>query len=394
MRRFVLLLALLSAFPPLATDMYIPAIPSLVESWQQPLTIVNLTLVCFFITYCISLLVYGPLSDRFGRKPPLLSGIAIFMAASLLCALSANVWLLILARIFQGLGAGAASSISLAMARDRLASGQRERVLSQVSIIMALAPMVSPMIGSLILQAWSWPWIFVAQGIMGLLAFVGVLTTPESHSGSAAEAASAHVQRYKGVLINSRFMGLVACNMVTALPLFAFIAGSSSIYISRFAMSETTFSIFFGANAACFMAGSTTCMRFGRRLGTLTMITTGYSGVALGGLLMLSPLFSGHWHYALPMALITFSLGLSRPPSNNLALEQVDKDAGTASSAMVFSYFICGALAMLLVSLDWPDKIIFTAWLALASGFFSLSLWLLLRRHLRLPKAEEINQQN
>jgi len=103
---FVLLLALLSAFPPLATDMYLPAIPYLERTWQTPLSIVNLTLVFFFVTYCCSMLVYGPLSDRFGRKPPLLTGLLLFIVASLLCAFSVNIWMLIGSQNYPGPGSG------------------------------------------------------------------------------------------------------------------------------------------------------------------------------------------------------------------------------------------------------------------------------------------------
>ncbi len=383
MIRFILLLALLTAFPPLATDMYLPAIPHLVVIWQQPLFTVNLTLVLFFVTYCLSLLVYGPLSDRFGRKPPLLTGLILFIAASLLCAFSVNIWMLIGARIIQATGAGAASAISLAMARDRLESGRREKVLSQVSVIMALAPMVSPMIGSLILEFLSWPWIFIAQGCMGLVALIGVLQTPESHAGGEGSSISALLQSYARVLGNFRLMGVVACNAFIALPLFAFIAGSASIYINEFGMTESLFAVFFGANAFCFMVGSMTCMRFGRKLRTLPMITAGYTGILLGGIWMLSGVFLvGPWQFALPMGIITFSIGLSRPPSNNLALEQVKKDAGTASSTMIFSYFIFGALSMLAVSLDWADTITFIGRLSAASGVTALSLWFLLKKHL------------
>ena len=385
MIRFILLLALLTAFPPLATDMYLPAIPHLVEIWQQPLFIINLTLVLFFVTYCVSLLIYGPLSDRFGRKPPLIIGLFLFILASLFCAFSVNIWMLIGARIIQAMGAGSASAISLAMARDRLESGRREKVLSQVSVIMALAPMISPMIGSFILEFLSWPWIFIAQGFMGLVALVGVFKTPESHKGSEGDSLSALLRSYARVLGNYRLMGVVVCNAFIALPLFAFIAGSSSIYISRFGMEESLFAVFFGANAFCFMCGSMTCMRFGKKIGTLLMISAGYTGILLGGIWMLSGLFlSGPWQFALPMGVITFSLGLSRPPSNNLALEQVKKDAGTASSAMIFSYFICGAMAMLAVSLDWADKIHFIGILSGVSGVIALTLWLLLKRHLHI----------
>lgn len=382
--RFVLLLALLTAFPPLATDMYLPAIPYLVEIWGHPLSIVNLTLVLFFVTYCVSLLFYGPLSDRFGRKPPLISGMLLFIGASLLCAFSTNIWMLIGARIVQGMGAGAASSISLAMARDRLESGARERVLSQVSVIMAIAPMVSPMIGSLIMEYLSWSWVFVVQGLMGIIALAGVLATTESHGGDDAEPLATLLLKYVRIVGNRRFMGVVFCNAVIALPLFAFIAGSSSIYISRFGLSESVFAIFFGLNAFSFMSGSMVCMRFGAKWGTLPMISTGYAGIVFGGMLMLLHPFAGPLGFAIPMGIITFSLGLSRPPSNNLALEQVAVDAGTASSVMVFSYFICGAGSMAVASLDWSDKLTYIGSLSLGSGCVAFVFWLLLKKHLCL----------
>jgi MFS transporter, DHA1 family, multidrug resistance protein len=386
MKRFILLLALLTAFPPLATDMYLAATPHLQEIWQQPLSIINLTLILFFVTYCISLLFYGPLSDRFGRKPPLIGGLLLFIFASLLCALSQNIWMLIGARIIQAMGAGAASAISLAMARDRLESGQREKVLSQISVIMALAPMIAPLIGSLIMEYLSWPWIFISQGLMGIVALAGVIQTPESHGGQEGTSPGALFRSYVRVLSNRRLVGLVFCNAVTSLPLFAFIAASSTIYISRFQLTESLFGLFFGANAFCFMAGSMICMRFGKRIGTFRMITAGYVGIGVGGIWMLTNQFNGHWQLALPMGLVALSLGLSRPPSNNLVLEQVKKDAGTASSTMVFSYFIFGAMAMAAVSLDWSDKIAFIGWMACGSGSVSFALWIVLRKHLHVAK--------
>jgi DHA1 family bicyclomycin/chloramphenicol resistance-like MFS transporter len=174
---------------------------------------------------------------------------------------------------------------------------------------------------------------------------------------------------------------------MAGLPLFAFIAGSASIYIVGYQLPEIKFSLLFGANALCFMAGAMSCLRFGKKIGTLPMISFGYAGVILGGIGILFPLLNGPLRFAVPMGLITFSLGLSRPPSNNLVLEQVKNDAGTASSVMVFTYFLCGALSMVAVSLNWPDKITFIGCLAVLSGLLSLSLWLMLKRHLHLPAA-------
>ena len=116
--RLLFLLALLSAFPPLSTDMYLPAIPLLQKAWHQPLAVVNLTLVGFFVGYCVFLLFYGPLSDRFGRRPLLLVGIGVFILASLLCALADNVISLIVFRVLQAAGAASASALALAISKD------------------------------------------------------------------------------------------------------------------------------------------------------------------------------------------------------------------------------------------------------------------------------------
>lgn len=385
MIRFVLLLALLAAFPPLATDMYLPAIPYLESLWNVPLAVINLTLVLFFATYCVCLLFYGPLSDRFGRKPPLITGIVIYTAASLGCSMAGNVTVLIIARILQASGAAAASAISMAMAKDRLDPKLRQIALGYMAVIMALAPMISPMIGSLIMTHLTWPWIFVAQASMGVVALVSVIMSRESNPDPAPVNLLALVKSYGRVLANGRFMGVVFCASLVGVPHFAFIAGSSSMYISDFHVSENTFALFFAGNALCLMAGSMVCARLSHRLSTLTMMTIGFAGMILGGLVMVLGVIPVPWGLALPMGLISFTGGLSRPPSNNLALEQVVRDTGTASSAMIFCYFIVGALSMAAVSLDWPDKVHYLALTAIASGTVSLAFWVWVKRKIHIP---------
>jgi len=375
MIRLVLFLSLLAAFPPLATDMYLPAIPTLVRIWDQPLSMVNLTLVLFFVVYCIFILIYGPLSDKYGRRPPLMSGILIYIFSCFLCAASFNVYFLIIARMLQAAGAASASSIALAIAKDRLPSHKREKVLSYIAVIIALAPMLAPMIGSLVMVWFSWQWIFILQAVWGIIALSGVFFMEESNLNPADISFRELTTGFSRILRNRNFSFLMACFSILSLPLFAFIASSSFIYITCFNVSETGFAVYFGMNAIFLMAGSYTCARFGSRIGTIRMITLGILGGIAGGILLLFKIASGPMQIMIPMAIISFAFGMSRPPSNNLMLEQVSKNTGTASSLMIFSYFITGAVSMAVVSLEWPDKVFYLGALASLGGVTAFILW-------------------
>ena len=372
-----LLLALLAAFPPLSTDMYLPAIPLLQKNWQQPLSIINLTLVGFFVSYCFFLLIYGPISDRFGRRPPLLAGIAIFIFASLLCALSDNIISLIAFRLLQAAGAAAASALALAISKDVYNGFERERILAYIGVIMSLAPMLAPIFGGWIMAWLSWQWVFVIQAIIGAVAWIGVFQMPEPLKALSATTALQTAGIYFQLLRNRRYVGFSLMMSLVVLPHFAFIAGSADIYITRFGLSEQVFGYFFALNAASIMAGSFACTRF-LGLRTRGLLTAGFAGILIGGLVMFTRLLPGPWGLALPMAVISFSFGLSRPPSNNLVLEQVDRHAGAASSLLIFIYFMLGAFSMWLISLDWADKIRFIGLMGTAVGGIVMCIWLAL----------------
>ncbi|MBU0943724.1 MAG: Bcr/CflA family efflux MFS transporter [Proteobacteria bacterium] len=375
MKKTIGLLALLAAFPPLSTDMYLAAIPLLGDTWQQPLTVVNLTLICFFLTYCCCLLVYGPLSDRYGRRPPLLVGLLLYVGASLLCAIADNVVMLILARTLQGAGAAAASAIVFAICKDLFAGNLRQRVFIQLGIIVAAAPMVAPIIGGWIIESLSWRWIFVLQALLGLLSMLGVWSLKESLTVLKSEGLKEVFRSYLRLMSNMPFFLLTLALACLGIPFFAFIASSSEIYITGLGYSEKVYGYFFAANASAFLVAPLIFSRMARRFSLSRLLPVSYLGVLVSSLPMTNSLFSMPYRLVVPMWLLTFFFSFGRPPGNNLILEQVDSDIGAASSLMVFFFFITGASSMWLISLDWLDKVAVLGWLGMFSATITLLSW-------------------
>jgi DHA1 family bicyclomycin/chloramphenicol resistance-like MFS transporter len=384
MKKLIGLLALLSAFPPLSTDMYLAAIPLLVEQWHEPLATVNLTLVCFFFTYCCFLLIYGPLSDRYGRRPPLLAGISLYVLASLFCALAGSVEVMILARTLQGAGAASASAIALAICKDRFDGQLRQRIFIQIGIIVAAAPMLAPVIGGWIIELSSWRLVFLVQALMGAVTLVGVLRMEESLPSPSSESLSRVVFGYLRLFRNSRYILLALTYAVMGIPFFAFIAASADIYITQLGYSERQYGYFFALNSFAFMVAPIAFSRSVKHVPLMRLLPIGYLGMICSATLMTTHWLPLPWRIALPMWLFTFSFSFTRPPGNNLILEQVDTDVGAASAFMVFIFFITGATAMWAISLDWPDKINTLGWLGVTASTFTICAWFLLTRFVRL----------
>ena len=386
MKKMIGLLALLSAFPPLSTDMYLAAIPLLVEEWQESLAVVNLTLICFFVSYCLFLLIYGPVSDRFGRRPPLLAGVGLYVVACIFCAAAENSSTLIIARTVQGAGAAAASAMAFAICKDRFEGHLRQRIFIQIGIIVAAAPMLAPVIGGWVIKLYSWRLIFILQALMGLVALFGVYRMPESLPAPAKVSFSRVAGSYFRLFGNPRYILLALTFAVTGIPIFAFIAASSDIYITTLGYSGQQFGYFFGLNAAAFMRAPVFFTRMARLFPLLPLLTTGLAGMLGAAVLMLCSPLAAPWRIAVPMWILTFCFSFCRPPSNNLILEQVDQDVGAASSFMVFIFFITGACSMEVISLDWQDKIAVLGWMGVISSSLTLVVWSMISHYLVLSQ--------
>ena len=176
----IVFLALLSALVPLSVDIYLPALPTMTRYFQVAEYKTNLTLILFLVFYSLATLVWGPLSDKYGRRRVLLTGLTGYAIAGVLCALSLNIYELMLFRALQAVGAGAATAVATAIVRDTYQGRKREKILALVQSMAVISPALAPVIGALMLTLTSWRGVFVVQAILGVAAVAGAIAFQET----------------------------------------------------------------------------------------------------------------------------------------------------------------------------------------------------------------------
>ena len=376
-------LSLLTATPALATDMYLSAIPTIAQQWDSSESVIGLSLVLWFVAFSVFLLVWGPISDRMGRRPVLLVGVAVFILASFFCALSVNPLQLIVARILQGVGAASPSTMVMAICRDRFEGETRQKVLGFIGIVMPVIPMIGPMVGAGVMAVGSWRWIFVVQAGMAAVSLVLSFGFRETAEVDRERGVADSFLRYGRLLANGRF---VAANTTMGLalgPLFGFIAFSPILYQKIFGLSEVTFALLFGVNAIAAMVGAGLCVRLSARISQYTLLTASFAGIAAAAI---GTLAFGGLHplsFAAFMAIISMCIGMSRPLCNHLVLEQVTQDIGAASSFLVFYQGMVGAVCMWVVCLPWTAPVTAFGILVLSLSAVILVVWPFLLRALK-----------
>jgi DHA1 family bicyclomycin/chloramphenicol resistance-like MFS transporter len=382
-KTMLVLVALLTSFPMLSTDLYLPAIPLIQEQLNTTVELVNLTLVVFFIFMSISTLICGPLSDRFGRKPVLLYGVALFLAASVGCTLSGSIYTLILARIFQAVGAGAGLAISSAIVKDFFPPEKKAKVFALAAALVGFVPIVAPVIGAQMLRWMSWRGTFAALSLIGLVLFIFVLLFKETNHDCSTDSVPASILRLFVVLKNPAFARLIALFSLTPLPLWGYVGISAILYIQVFGLSEQQFSLFFAANALvsviapfCYLYLS----KFYRPLGIITasIILSAISGVMIVWIGGLRPVF-----LMLSVAVGTFAFNIQRPPLMNLILDQQEKDTGSASALMNSFLTFIGSFGLYFISQAWTDRIRALGMMFIVINIVGLPFWLYAKRHCR-----------
>ncbi|OYP28269.1 multidrug effflux MFS transporter [Rhodopirellula sp. MGV] len=375
-------LGLLAATAPLATDMYLPAIPMLAERWQVPTSTVHLSLVLWFFAYGLMLLFWGSVSDRTGRRPILIIGLSLFIGASLLCAISQDVTQLIGARILQGIGAAGAAAMVMAIARERFEGQERKRTLAWVSVILGFAPMIAPTIGSAILEVASWRVIFIAQGSLAGVSLLATLflyqetaTITARKTSRIAGVTKELFARYGRLLHNPGYLLANGSTSLLSAPLLGFVAYSPVAFIVHFEFTQTQFAMAFGGNAAFVIIGSLICAKLVDRIDDRKLLSLAFMGCLVGGVLLLAFGAQQWLAFSTAMAIYSFFFGLSRPLVNHLVLDYVHEDFGAAASGLVSVQFLCGAAGMAIATAEWQQPFLVFGLLSTVCPVLTLILW-------------------
>jgi len=349
-----LLLGLITAIGPFAIDSYLPALPTLGASLRASPAAVQMSLTVFFIVIGVCQLFYGPISDVFGRKPPIYAGLVIFAVGSVGCALAPTIEVLIAFRAVQAFGACAGMVVPRAIVRDLYTGHEAARLMSLLMLVMSVSPILAPLAGSLVIALWSWREVFAVLAVVAVLCLVmTAVQLPETHPAERrlGKTLAGAFSSYGALLRDPVFMGLsVVCGFGLA-TFFVFIGSAPFVYIEHFGLTPAQFSLAFALNAASFFAMSQLTARLSARFGLAPLIRGSVIGVAVVmSLLAITTLWSGSLALMMSLLFIGFGfLGLLLPAAGVLSMEDHGAVAGSASALLGAIQMITGAVCMSLV---------------------------------------------
>jgi len=374
----ILFLAAISMFPVLSTDLYLPALPNMIDDFIAPEYQVNLTLTLFFVFYAVGLLVWGPLSDRFGRRPVILVGMGAYAVGGLLCAFSGNVLQLIVWRVFQALGAAAGGTVGTAVVKDVYEGRKRDLTLAVVQSMVVLSPLVAPILGSQILRVASWRAVFIVQGAWGSAMLLAGLAYQETLRDRLVGNPLASLKRLAVVFRNRDFALMLTTFTIGSMSSMAFIAASSYIYQVTFGLSEQGYGFFFALFGAFVAIGPPLYIVLSRWFERTTIVTWCLAvSLALGVLVMtVGP--SGPWALILTYGPTAISMSCLRPPATYIMLDQHEADAGSVSGIILAAHMSTGSIMTVVVSLNIWGRVELVGALTAGLALLSLGLWLLL----------------
>lgn len=344
---FYISLIVVTAIGPLALNMFMPSIPGLVSDFSTTTGMAQLALTLYLAGAAVSQLVYGPLSDRFGRRPVLLTGIVIFIFASILCAYSTTIEMLVAARLLQSFGGAAGMVLTRAIVRDIHDEKSGASVLGYITMAWATAPMLAPILGGYLDQVAGWRASFWALAIFGVIALVlATFCLPETNRAHKSNNGVSRLEGYKRLLRNNNFLWLTATLTFASGVFFAFLGGAPFIMINVMKQTPLDYGFWFAMAVIGYMTGNFISGRFSKTTDTYRMITI---GIVISTLAMFIPFIAALTGsltpalFFLPMGLIAMGNGITLPNATSAILSTDAKAIGSAAGMAGFIQSVFGA---------------------------------------------------
>lgn len=352
--RILLILGALAAFGPLSNDTYLSALPAIGRDLDASAASVQLTVTACLLGLASGQLVAGPLSDRLGRRPPLLVGLGIYTVVSLLCAGAPSIWALIVLRLLQGLAGAAGIVIARAIVRDLHEGAAAARTFGLILVVTGTAPILAPIAGAAVLHASSWRGVFVAlAGVGALISLATLVGLPESlpRSRRRAEGLGRTLSVFRGLLHDRWFVGHALATGLVFGAMFAYIAGSPFVLQEIYGLSPVAFSLVFGLNALGIVTASVVGSRVVGRVAPRTLLVLGLAQACAGAAALLLAVAFDLGVVAVCVALfaVVSAVGLVSPNATALALTDHPEVAGSAAALLGLMQFVVGAAAAPLV---------------------------------------------
>jgi DHA1 family bicyclomycin/chloramphenicol resistance-like MFS transporter len=360
-RRLVVVLGSVVAIGPLSVDTYLPAFPSMARALDASASSVQLTLTACLAGLALGQLVAGSLSDRLGRRRPILVGLTGYVAASLLCAVAPDVLTLTALRFVQGFAGAAGLVIAQAVVRDLHSGAAAVRLFSSLMLIIGVAPILAPVLGGQLLELGSWRGIFVALAVIGALVGLAVaMQLPETLPSHRRDRRGLRqtLRTLRGLLGLRDFMGYAITSSLCFATVFAYVSGSSFVLQDIYGASPQLYSVIFGVNGIGLIAASQINARLVERVDSVTLLRRAIECIAGATLALLAVVVAGGlgaWAVMVPLFVIVCSFAFALPNATALALADHPEVAGAASALLGVIQFISGAAVAPLVGIAGTD---------------------------------------
>lgn len=369
-------LTFLSCFPPLTIDMYLPALPSLAHSLGTTDEMASYTLSSFFLFYAFATLLWGPVSDKYGRKPVLLCGSLLYILTSIMIVFSDSIWELLVLRCIQAIACATATSMSLAIVRDILRGSRMETIISLMQSAHILAPLTAPVLGGLLLYFMSWRGIFIVLIFCGCLSLGGTCLLKETARPLKTLSLAKTFGKIKSIALDGTFGKRLLLFSFMAMPFFSFLGASSFVYQQQFQFSPQAFSYFFAFNAVFALLGPLAHIYIFSKLQRSRVVEMEMSGICAAGLAIILLGGISPWLFAICMAPVTFLGSALRPPGTVIMMECIRGNNGIVASLIQCFGMLFGSLSMFLATLPfWPVPTLAIGSIAAGTALMGLLFW-------------------